>query len=163
MRTEAMLCGAVLEARLKALGQFKGRAGKKPRSLSQLCHAGKLKGGLSIALGVTPDEAFAPLCHAMELKALKLLDVRSAPEGATQLEVRLPGGAVEKWEVQGVEGLVHNLNDLTREVPGALACAVLGDWQDMLQLWCAPKDVLRQALDGRWLDARNFPTLERLC
>jgi hypothetical protein len=155
---------AVLEARLKALGQLKGRIGRKPRSLPQLCHAGKVRGGLSIALGVTPDEAFAPLCHAMDLKALKLLDVRSAPHGATQLEVRLPDGAVEKWEVEGVEGLVHNLNDLTREVvPGALPCAVLGDWEDMLQLWCAPKTVLRHALDGRWLDARNFPALEGLC
>jgi hypothetical protein len=60
-----MLCGAALEARLKAPGQFKGRAGRKSRS--------------------------------------------------------------------------------------------------MLQLWCAPKHVLRQAMDGRWLDARNFPALERLC
>jgi hypothetical protein len=35
-----------------------------------------------------PDEAFAPLCHAMGLPALKLLDVRGASHGATQLDVR---------------------------------------------------------------------------
>jgi len=148
----------VLDARLKALGQLKGRPAKKRRSLLQLCHAGRLKGGLSVALGVTPDEAFSPLCHAMGLGALRLMDVR----GTTQLDVRLTHGTVEKWEVEGVEGLVHNLNDLTREVPGALPCAVLGEWEDMLQLWCAPKDVLAAALNERWLDARNLSTLTRL-
>lgn len=152
----------MLEGRLKALGQLKGRPGKKPRSLLQLCHAGKLKGGLSVSLRVTPDEAFAPLCHAMGLSSLRLLDVRDAPAGATQLEVRLATGAVEKWEVEGVEGLVHNLNDLVRETPSATPCAVLGDWEDMLQLWCAPRDVLKAAMDQRWLDARNLPTLGRL-
>jgi hypothetical protein len=152
----------VLDARLKALGQLKGRIAKKPRSLLQLCHAGRLTGGLSVALGVTPDEAFAPLCHAMGLAALKLLDVRNAAHGATQLEVRLAGGTVEKWEVEGLEGLVHNLNDLTRETPAALPCAVLGDWQDMVQLWCAPRAVLGAALRERWLDARNLATLNRL-
>ena len=54
----------MLQTRLKALGQLKGRPVKKARSLLQLCHAGKLRGGLSIALDVTPDEAFAPLTHA---------------------------------------------------------------------------------------------------
>jgi hypothetical protein len=152
----------MIEGRLKALGQLKGRVGKKPRSLLQLCHAGKLRGGLSVALGVMPDEAFAPLCHAMGLPALKLLDVRGASHGATQLDVRLASGAVEKWEVEGVEGLVHNLNDLVRETKGASPCAVLGEWEDMLQLWCAPTDVLSVALRERWLDARNLPMLGRL-
>jgi hypothetical protein len=153
---------AMLESRLKALGQLKGRPGKKPRSLLQLCHAGKLRGGLSVALGVTPDEAFAPLCHAMELKGLKLLDVRDAPHAATWLDVQLPSAAVEKWEVEGVEGLVHNLNDLTQELSGASRCAVLGEWEDMLQLWCAPSEVLATALAQRWLEARNLAALTRL-
>jgi hypothetical protein len=149
----------MLQTRLKALGQLKGRAGKKARSLLQLCDAGKLRGGLSVALDVTPDEAFAPLIHAMELEGLKLLDVRRGEGGATRLDVRLHDGSVEKWEVQGVEGLVHNLNDLCRLQPEANPCAVLGEWEDMLQLWCAPREVFAAAYSERWLDARNASVL----
>lgn len=147
---------AVLQARLKALGQLKGRATKKSRTLLQLCHAGRLRGGLSIALGVTPDEAFAPLIHAMELEGIRLLDVR---EGGAQLEVKLHDGSVEKWQVEGVEGLVHNANTLCQLQPEANPCAVLGEWEDMLQLWCAPRDVFAAALHERWLDARNATVL----
>jgi hypothetical protein len=146
----------VLQSRLKALGQLKGRPTQKHRTLPQLCDAGKLRGGLSVALDVTPDEAFAPLIHAMELQGLKLMDVRQ--KGA-QLEVRLHDGTVEKWEVDGVEGLVHNLNDLCRLQPEANPCAVLGEWEDMLQLWCAPRDVFVTGLAERWLDARNASVL----
>ncbi len=149
----------MLQARLKALGVLKGRPTKKARTLLQLCDAGKLRGGLSVALDVTPDEAFAPLVHAMELASLKLLDVLRAPEGATRLDVRLHDGTVEKWEVVGVEGLVHNLNDLCRLQPEALPCAVLGEWDDMLQLWCAPREVLLTGMNERWLDVRNATVL----
>ena len=149
----------MLETRLKALGQLKGRVGKKPRSLLQLCDAGRLRGGLSIALDVTPDEAFAPLVHAMELQGLKLLDVRTIDGDATRLDVRLHDGTLEKWEVHGVEGLIHNLNDLCRLQPEASPCAVLGEWEDMLQVWCAPRDVFAAALGERWLDARNATVL----
>jgi hypothetical protein len=145
----------LIQTRLKELGQLKGRASKKARSLLQLCHAGKLRGGLSVALDVTPDEAFSPLAHAMELHGLKILDVR----GRSQLDVRLHDGSVEKWEVDGVTGLVHNLNDLCRLQPEALPCAVLGEWDDMLQLWCAPRDVFIAAANERWLDARNATVL----
>lgn len=145
--------------RLKALGVLKGRPTKKARSLVQLCHGGKLRGGLSVALDVTPDEAFAPLIHAMELSGLRLLDVLRAPEGATRLDVKLHDGSIEKWEVVGVEGLVHNLNDLCRLQPEAYPCAVLGEWDDMLQLWCAPREALLAGLNERWLDARNAVVL----
>ncbi|MBL8958174.1 MAG: hypothetical protein JNK82_45800 [Myxococcaceae bacterium] len=148
----------MLETRLKALGQLKGRAAKKkPRTLLKLCDAGRLRGGLSVALDVTPDEVFSPLIHAMELAGLRLLDVRVGLEpGATRLDVRLHDGSVEKWEVLGVEGLVHNLNDLCRLQPEACPCAVLGEWEDMLQLWCAPRDVLAAGAAERWLTARNL-------
>lgn len=150
----------MLQARLKALGMLKGRATKKNRSLVQLCHAGKLRGGLSVALDVTPDEAFAPLIHAMELAGLKLMDVRTGGEpGATRLDVRVHDGTLEKWEVIGLTGLVHNLNDLCRLQPDASPCAVLGEWDDMLQLWCAPREVFATGLGERWLDARNASVL----
>lgn len=149
----------MLQTRLKALGMLKGRPTKKARALVALCHAGKLRGGLSVALDVTPDEAFSPLIHAMELAGLRLLDVRTAPQGATRLDVKLHEGTVEKWEVVGVPGLVHNLNDLCRLQPEALPCAVLGEWDDMLQLWCAPREVLLTGLHERWLDARNATVL----
>lgn len=146
----------MLQSRLKALGVLKGRVTKKARTLVQLCHAGRLRGGLSIALDVTPDEAWAPLIHAMELSGLRLVDVRAA---GARLDVKLHDGTIEKWEVAGVEGLVHNLNDLCRLQPEAHPCAVLGEWQDMLQVWCAPREVFAAGLGERWLDARNATVL----
>lgn len=145
----------MLQRRLKELEQLKGRPTKKARSLLQLCHARKLKGGLSLALDLTPDEAFAPIVQVMQLAALKLLDVLIAPAPATRLEVRLHDGSKEKWEVEGLEGLIHNLNDLCRLQPEANPCAVLGEWEDMLQVWAAPREVFLYGLNERWLDVRN--------
>jgi hypothetical protein len=58
----------------------------------------------------------------------------------------------EQWELEDVEGLVHNLNDLLREVQGVKALVVLGEWEDMLQLWTLPRPVLRTVLDDGVLD-----------
>lgn len=129
--------GEALRKRLKALKLLKGRGAHG--SLLKLCQAGRLIGGLSVSLRATPDEAMGPLTHAMggAAKKLKLVDVRGAVPMELQVEFSTAGGPkVEKWEVEGVRGLVHNLNDLYRDDPTVKQVRVLGEWEDMLQLWC---------------------------
>jgi hypothetical protein len=150
----------VLSKTLKALGLLKGRGVAK--SLVRLCHAERLDGGLSVSLRATPDEVIGPLLHALGGAAtkLKLLDVRTTTPPVLEVQWR---EVHEKWEVDGLDALVHNLNDLFRDEPDVKVAAVLGDWQDMLQLWCVSKDVVRKLLDQRVLDdARNAAALRRL-
>lgn len=137
--------------------------GSRPvRSLLRACHAGRLRGGLSVSLGATPDEVVGPLCHAVggAARALKVLDVR----GTRPLELEVQWGEVhERWEVEDVAGLCHNLNDLFRREPSTAAIAVLGEWEDMLQLWCVPRAVLPRLVRARVLEeARNAATLHHL-
>jgi hypothetical protein len=146
-----------LKNRLRELGFLK--KGARQKTLLALCHAGNLHGGLSIALSATPDEVLGGLCAAMGGSAtrLRLEDVRG--EGPFELHVRV-GEVLEKWEVDGLEGLVHNLNDLFRADQAVRAVAVLGEWEDMLQLWCIDRIRLLLLLQERWFQARNRLTLE---
>jgi hypothetical protein len=150
----------VLSTTLKALGLLKGRGAAK--SLVRLCHAGRLDGGLSVSLRATPDEVIGALTHALGGAAtkLKLLDVRSTTPPVLEVQWR---EVHEKWEVEGLDALVHNLNDLFRDEPDVKVAVVLGDWQDMLQVWCVSKAAARTLLDQRVLDeARNAVALRRL-
>jgi hypothetical protein len=151
---------ATLEATLRELKLLKGS--RPVQSLPRACHAGRLAGGLSVSLGATPDEVVGPLCQAVggAARALKVLDVRG--RGPLELEVQW-GEVHEKWEVEDVAGLCHNLNDLFRQEPSTAAIAVLGEWEDMLQLWCVPRAVLPRLVRARVLEeARNAGTLQRL-
>ncbi len=66
----------------------------------------------------------------------------------------------EKWEVEDVRALIHNLNDLYRADPGVKAAAVLGEFEDMLHVWCINKATLPTLLDRGFLGrADNLPTL----
>lgn len=126
-----------LRKQLQALKLLTGRGTQG--SLLGLCHAGRLVGGLSVSLRATPDEVLGALTHAMGGVAskLKITDVRSGPP--MQLEVEFPtaeGKKVERWEVEDTRNLVHNLNDLYRDEPTVKQARVLGEWEDMLQLWC---------------------------
>jgi hypothetical protein len=109
--------------------------------LLRLCDRGALEGGLSIALDVLPDEAFGGLCAAIGggARRLKVIDVRDRPVSEVRVQY---GDLEERWQVEDLAGLVHNLNDLLKADPGARAVAVLGEWEDALQLWCVPKDKL---------------------
>ncbi|MBL8922962.1 MAG: hypothetical protein JNJ54_29200 [Myxococcaceae bacterium] len=162
-----------MSQRLKALGVLQGCG--RQRTLVQLCHAGRLVGGLSVSLRVTPDEAIGPLTHAMGGLATKLrvVDVRGARP--TQLEVRFelppdvlreedgPRVVTEKWDVEDVPGLVHNLNDLYRDVREVRPVVVLGEWEDMVQVWALPRLVLRELLADGLLDgAANLRTVRAL-
>lgn len=130
-------------------------------SLLKLCEAGALEGGLSVALGVRPDELVGPLCARLggRAKGLKVLDVRDRP--ALELTVFF-AERTERWEVEDAAALVHNLNDLFREDPGTRAAAVLGEWEDSLQLWCVEKGVLPRLLRERFFAPANRRQLEEL-
>lgn len=144
---------------LRDLGLTQGR-GALPKSLLKCCHQGRLVGGLSISLRATPDEVIGGLTHAMGVKAFKVHDVRTSKPLVMEIEW---GGVVEKWELEDVEALVHNLNDLCRDVPAVKPIVVLGEWEDMLQLWAVDREVLKKLLAGRLLDdARNASAVREI-
>jgi hypothetical protein len=136
-------------------------AGPAPAALLRLCEAGLLEGGLSVASGVRPDELFGPLCGLVGGRAreVKVADVRDRP--VFELVIHFQGRD-ERWELEGVEGLVHNLNDLLKDDPSARAVAVLGEWQDALQLWCVEKKLLPRLWKERFFAPRNASQLREL-
>jgi hypothetical protein len=129
----------------------------------RLCQVGALKGGLSVALDVRADELFGSLCAAIGgiARQAKLLDVRERADDVLELEVML-GDLVERWELEDLYVLVHNLNDLVRDDPRARAVAVLGEWQDMLQLWCIEKRSLAKMWNRPYFAPRNHHQLRAL-
>ncbi|MBN1205288.1 MAG: hypothetical protein JXB05_10220 [Myxococcaceae bacterium] len=138
------------------------RPGDPPEvSLLRLCEAGLLQGGLSVALGVRPDELVGPLTQAMggAARGFKLVDVRERP--TLELHV-LAGELTERWEVEDLGALVHNLNDLYREAPEVRAVAVLGEWEDALQLLCVGKRALPRLLRQPFFSPVNAGELRRL-
>lgn len=152
-----------LTQRLKSLQLLQGKG--RQNSLLKLCHAGRLVGGLSVSWQVTPDEAIGALAHLKGGLATKLRVVDVRGKTPMQLEVRFelppdvlreddgPRVVTEKWDVEDVPGLVHNLNDLYRDLRDVKLLVVLGEWEDMLQLWALPRPVLRELLEDGLLDA----------
>jgi hypothetical protein len=129
-------------------------------SLLRLCDAGLLSGGLTVSFGVRPDELVGPLTSAMggAARRFKVVDVRERPV----LELHILAGEVsERWEVEDLWALVHNLNDLYREATDVRAVAVLGEWNDALQLLCVEKRALPRLLRERFFQPRNRDALER--
>jgi hypothetical protein len=130
-------------------------------SLLRLCDAGLLEGGLTVALGVRPEELVGPLTLAMggAARRFKLVDVRVRP--AVELHI-LAGDVSERWEVEDLPALVHNLNDLYRSASDVRAVAVLGEWQDALQLLCVDKRALPRLLRERFFEPLNREALARM-
>jgi hypothetical protein len=122
------------------------RPGEPPHvGLLRLADAGLLQGALSVAFGVRPEELVGPLTLAMggAARRFKLVDVRERPR--LELHV-LAGDVTERWEVEDVAALAHNLNDLYRAAPDVRAIAVLGEWNDALHLVCVDKAALPRLL-----------------
>jgi hypothetical protein len=130
-------------------------------SLLRLCDAGALEGGLTVTLGVRADELVGPLTIAMggAARRFKVVDVRERPHFELHI---LAGETSERWEVEDLWALVHNLNDLYREAPDVRAVAVLGEWNDALQLLCVDKRALPRLLRERFFAPRNRDVLERM-
>jgi hypothetical protein len=137
-------------------------AGEPPEvCLLRLCEAGLLNGGLSVALGVRPEELVGPLTLTMggAARSFKLVDVRE--HRTLELHV-LVGDTTERWEVEDLSALVHNLNSLYREAPEVRAIAVLGEWADALQLLCVEKRALPRLLRQPFFVPVNASSLGRL-
>ena len=130
-------------------------------SLLRLCDAGLLQGGLSVALGVRPDELVGPLTLAMggAARGFKLVDVRERP--TLELHV-LVGELTERWEVEDLSALVHNLNDLYKDAQDVRAIAVLGEWADSLQLLCVDKRSLPRLSRQPFFAPVNASSLSQL-
>jgi hypothetical protein len=130
-------------------------------ALPALCDAGALEGGLSLALDLRPDELIGPLCERIggTAQALRVLDVREDPEVALVVNA---GRGEEAWAVRDARDLVERCNDEFGADPQARAVAVLGEWEDMLQLWCIPKSVLSSLLRTSFFQAENRSRLSRL-
>ncbi len=144
--------------RLRALGLVSGK-GALPKRLLEACHEERLVGGMSISLRALPDEVVGPLTHAMGGAAtrLKVLDVRTTHPMVMEIQWL---DVKEKWEIESVESLIHALGDLFLDEPEVKALVVLGEWEDMLQLWALRTDVLEVLLSTNLLDeARNVATL----
>ncbi|MBI3184454.1 MAG: hypothetical protein HYZ28_20150 [Myxococcales bacterium] len=129
--------------------------------LLRLCHQGALEGGLSVALDVRPDELVGPLTYALGGTAtrLKVFDARG--DSPMELVVSFEGTS-ERWELEGIDALVHNLNDLYRTDPEVKTAAVLGDFEDMRQLWCLGKKPLGRLLREPFFEPLNRRQLEQI-
>lgn len=130
-------------------------------ALTALCDAGVLEGGLSIALDLRPDELIGPLCERIggAARVLKVLDVRDDPEVALVVDA---GRGEEVWEVRDARDLVERCNEEFRQDPEARAVAVLGEWEDSLQLWCIPRPALSSLLRAPFFQAENRARLSAL-
>lgn len=138
---ERLARAGLLRTRLEEAAAVLRPSERPAAGLLRLCHAGLLEGGLSVASDVRPDELMGPLLHALggSAQRLKLVDVRDRP--SLELQV-LVGGAVERWDVPDLPALLHHLNDLHRAASGVKRAALLGEWEDALQLWCIPRKAL---------------------
>ncbi|AKQ69671.1 hypothetical protein A176_006583 [Myxococcus hansupus] len=127
-------------------------------SLLRLCDAGLLDGGLSVGYGVRADELVGPLTNAMggAARRFKVVDVRERP--VLELHV-MAGDVTERWEVEDLSALVHNLNSLYRDAPDVRAVAELGEWEDALQLWCVDKRALPKLARQSFFAPRNARAL----
>ena len=137
-------------------------AGEPPHvSLLRLCDAGLLTSGLTVAYGVRADELVGPLTALMggAARRFKVVDVRERP--VLELHI-LAGDVTERWEVEDLAALVHNLNDLYRSAADVRAVALLGEWHDALQLLCVDKRALPKLLRQSFFAPANQPQLARL-
>ena len=145
----------MLTDRTETLRQLKLLRGQPPdEPLRTLCHHDFLVGGLSIALDVRIDEALGPLLEAMGSAApmLRVLDVRRGPP---QVFVVKQSGVDHQWEVDGLETMIDTLNRAFASDPKVRALVLLGEWEDMIQVWAVGKPSLARLLDHGWFKPSN--------
>lgn len=146
---------------LERLALLRARPPHGPMDLLRLCHGGWLEGGLSVALDVRPDELWGPLTHALggAARRLKVEDVR----GHQSLELFVARGRTAMlWRLDGLEALVERLNDFFEADLQVRAAAVLGECDEMLQLWCIDKRHLRALLSESFFGPHNRAQLEAI-
>lgn len=130
-------------------------------ALLRLCDAGALIGSLTVELDVRPDELVGPLTHVVGGKArrLRVMDVVDGPP--LKLTVFFEDHE-ETWELEDLYPFVLNVNDLLKDDPSARAVAILGEWEDALQLWCVEKKRLAWLLSQEWFFPRNRHQLQAI-
>jgi len=146
-------------ATLRKLQLLKGEPPQGPVHLLRMSAQGSLVGGMSVALGVRPDELFGYLAALMgeAVHRLKVLDVRDEPD----LQMVMSYGPQETpmtWHVPDVRALVGHVNGLGSE----RLMAVLGEWEDALQLWCLPRSALRALFQEPGFRPENLDELKQL-
>lgn len=118
--------------------------------LRTLCHHGYLVGGLSIALDVKTDEALGPLLEEMGASRLvRVLDIQGLV-----FSVKL-GAHQHEWEIDGLESLVDTLNRAFAGNSAVKALALLGEWEDALQVWVLPKAAAAKVSAYDWFRPSN--------
>ncbi len=138
---------AATKSRTEVLASLKLLKKERPpeEPLRTLCHHGYLVGGLSIALDVKIDEALGPLLEAMggAARNMRVLDIQGPV-----FSVRI-GAQDHEWELDGVESLIDTLNRAFATAP-VNALVLLGEWEDMIQVWALPKPVVATLWDLDW-------------
>jgi len=131
------------------------------QTLLVLCNDGLLDGGMSVALDLRPDELIGPLCERIggQARSLKVLDARDEPEPELLVDA---GGGEEAWPVRDPRDLVDRVNEAFASDSQARPVAVLGEWEDMLQLWCVPREALPSLLRAPFFQAENRSRLSAL-
>src|SRR5262249_14675943 len=67
-----------------------------------------------------------------------------------------------KWTVASLDALVTHLNELFHADPAAKAIAILGEYEDALQLWAVDKALLGELLGEDFFRPRNRKQLTKL-
>lgn len=139
--------------RLPLMGLAKGE-GPLPRTLLEACHEARLVGGHSLSLRASPDEVVGWLAHAMggAAKALKVLDVKKGEPPVLEVQC---GEVREDWPARDLPELIQFLNGLFPDDDEVKALVVIGEWEDMLQVWAVSNDALEvlletSLLNGAW-------------
>jgi hypothetical protein len=129
--------------------------------LLRLCAAEALVGAISVSADVRPDELIGPLVSLIEGSARELRVLDSLDSAVPELIITYRG-RIWEWKVSSLEDLVNELNRLFQEDPRARAVAVLGEWDDMLQLWCVPKEALSLLLRENFFRPQNRAELSTI-
>ena len=119
--------------------------------LRTLCDHGYLVGGLAIALDVKIDEALGPLLELIGGAALMLrvLDIRGKVFSVKLGETR------HEWEIDSFESLIDTLNRGFSASADVKALVLLGEWEDMIQVWALAKPIVRQLQAFDWFRPSN--------
>jgi len=80
---------------------------------------------------------------------LRVLDIRGHV-----FSVRLDGKEHE-WEIDGLEALIDTLNRRLAGRKDVKALVNLGEWEDMLQVWALPRDVVAELQKSDWFKPAN--------
>ena len=110
---------------------------------------------MSIALDVKIDEALGPLLEVMggPARVIRVLDIQGLV-----FSVRI-GKQQHEWEIDGLESLIDTLNRAFAASAEVNALVLLGEWEDMIQVWALPKATVVGLLTEDWFVPSNLPGL----